>query len=120
MVQTALTQFAPTSQPTSQGPDYIALAMVGVLALILLVLVIRKWLQNRAADKKSIPVVESEITLVDQGEPVIAPGTGGELKLKNVEPKTAALLMAMVADQMEKPLSELRFISIEEVQNDEV
>ena len=44
-----------------------------------------------------------------------APGTAGELKLHDVEPKTAAMLMAIVANKMGKPLNELRFISIKEV-----
>ena len=44
-----------------------------------------------------------------------APGAAGELKLHDVEPKTAALLMAIVADKMGKPLNELRFKSIKEV-----
>ena len=45
-----------------------------------------------------------------------APGSAGELKLHDVEPKTAAMIMAIVADKMGKPLNELRFISIKEVQ----
>ena len=44
-----------------------------------------------------------------------APGTAGELKLHDVEPKTAAMLMAIVAHKLGKPLNELRFISIKEV-----
>ena len=44
-----------------------------------------------------------------------APGSAGQLKLYNVEPKTAAMIMAIVADKMGKPLNELRFISIKEV-----
>ena len=44
-----------------------------------------------------------------------APGSAGELKLHDVEPKTAAMLMAIVAAKMGKPLNELRFISIKEV-----
>ena len=44
-----------------------------------------------------------------------APGSAGKLKLDDVEPKTAAMLMAIVADKMGKPLNELRFISIKEV-----
>ena len=46
---------------------------------------------------------------------VLAPGTAGQLKLHDVEPKTAAMIMAIVADTMGKPLNELRFISIKEV-----
>ena len=45
----------------------------------------------------------------------MAPGSAGKLKLYDVEPKTAAMLMAIVADKMGKPLNELRFISIKEV-----
>ena len=44
-----------------------------------------------------------------------APGSAGQLKLHDVEPKTAAMIMAIVADTMGKPLNELRFISIKEV-----
>ena len=44
-----------------------------------------------------------------------APGSAGKLKLHDVEPKTAAMLMAIVADKMGKPINELRFISIKEV-----
>ena len=46
---------------------------------------------------------------------VPAPGTAGKLKLYDVNPKTAAMIMAIVADKMGKPLNELRFISIKEV-----
>ena len=46
---------------------------------------------------------------------VAAPGSAGQLKLHDVEPKTAAMLMAIVANKMGKPLNELRFISIKEV-----
>ena len=44
-----------------------------------------------------------------------APGSAGGVKLYDVPPKTAAMLMAIVADKMGKPLNELRFISIKEV-----
>ena len=46
---------------------------------------------------------------------VAAHSAAGKLKLYDVEPKTAAMLMAIVADKMGKPLNELRFISIKEV-----
>ena len=48
-------------------------------------------------------------------EPEKAPGTAGQLKTYDVPPKTCAMLMAIVADKMGKPLNELRFISIKEV-----
>lgn len=45
----------------------------------------------------------------------LAPGSAGELKMYDVEPRTAAMIMAIVADKLQKPLNELRFISIKEV-----
>lgn len=41
-----------------------------------------------------------------------AKGSLGEIKLHDVDDKTAALIMAIVADKLEAPLNELRFISI--------
>ena len=52
--------------------------------------------------------------------PKTAPGTAGEVKLFDVPDKEAAMIMAIVADRMGKPLNELRFKSIKEVKNDEV
>jgi len=44
-----------------------------------------------------------------------APGSCGDVKRFDVPDKTAAMLMAIVADQIKAPLNELRFISIKEV-----
>ena len=44
-----------------------------------------------------------------------APGTAGELKLYNTDPKDAAMIMAIVSDTLGKPINQLRFISIKEV-----
>ncbi|MBQ6946991.1 MAG: hypothetical protein IJN42_03000 [Clostridia bacterium] len=95
--------------PTPQQPDYIALAMVIVLALIVVGMVIRKWLSNRAAAKAPAPAPAAKVPAAP------APGTAGQIKLNGVDPKIAAMLMAMVAEEVGKPLCELRFISIEEV-----
>lgn len=48
-----------------------------------------------------------------EGKP--APGSAGEVKRFDVPDKEAAMIMAIVADQMGKPLNELRFKSIKEV-----
>lgn len=44
-----------------------------------------------------------------------APGTAGDLKLYDTNPRDAAMVMAIVADTLNKPINELRFISIREV-----
>ena len=62
------------------------------------------------ADIAAAPVVQAEK----------APGTAGEFKLYNTDPRDAAMVMAIVADSLGKPVNELRFISIREVTEDEV
>ena len=37
------------------------------------------------------------------------------MKLYNTDPRDAAMIMAIVADELQKPLNELRFISIREI-----
>ena len=44
-----------------------------------------------------------------------APGSAGHIKLHDVPDKDAAMIMAIVADKMQKPINELHFISIKEV-----
>lgn len=48
-------------------------------------------------------------------EKPVAPGSAGHVKLFDVPDKEAAMIMAIVADKMQKPLNELHFISIKEV-----
>ena len=45
----------------------------------------------------------------------LAPGSAGEVKLYDTDPRDAAMIMAIVADKLHKPLNELRFVSIKEV-----
>lgn len=45
----------------------------------------------------------------------VAPGSAGKIKLYDVPDKEAAMIMAIVADTMKKPINELHFISIKEV-----
>ena len=93
-------------------PDYVALAMVIVLAVIVAIMAIRKRFSAKSAepDTVAIPVP------AEAPEKPVAPGSAGQIKIHNVNPKTAAMLMAIVADKMGKPLNELRFISIKEVE----
>ena len=94
-----------------------AVVFVGLIALMVVVMIMGKAFVASANKKKAAkttepaPVVAAPVV----AEPQLAPGTAGELKLHDVNPKTAAMLMAIVADKMGKPLNELRFISIKEV-----
>ena len=96
---------------TQQQDNMITLGLVAVLALVVIIAIIRKVVANKKADS----VVIEEVS-VPVAEAPKAPGSAGQLKLHNVEPKTAAMLMAIVADKLQKPLNELRFTSIKEVE----
>ena len=48
----------------------------------------------------------------------LAPGVAGEVKLYDTDPRTAAMLMAIVADELKTPINELRFISIREIKEE--
>ncbi len=85
---------------------------LGLVLLMIVVIIIGKIFIAR--DKKAKAAVPAPAP-VEAAPVVLAPGSAGILKLHDVEPKTAAMLMAIVADKMGKPLNELRFISIKEV-----
>ena len=93
-------------------PDYVALGMVVALAVIVAILAIRKKL-SAAGKKETAPVQPVQETAA---QAPAAPGSAGHVKLHGVEPKTAAMLMAIVADKTKTPLNQLRFISIKEVE----
>ena len=86
-----------------------AVVFFGLILLMLVVILIGKCFMAKVT--KPIP----EVSTGEVPAPKEAPGSAGQLKLHNVDPKTAAMLMAIVADKLQKPLCELRFISIQEV-----
>lgn len=87
-----------------------AVVFFGLILLMLVVILVGKLFTAKA--KKETPAPE---VAAPAPAPATAPGSAGQLKLHNVEPKTAAMLMAIVAEKMGKPINELRFISIKEV-----
>ena len=94
-----------------------AVVFFGLILLMIVVMVIGKIFMAADAKKAAKAAAAAPAAPVEQEAPKpVAPGTAGELKLHDVEPKTAAMLMAIVADELGKPLNELRFISIKEVQ----
>ena len=100
-----------TAQPL-KGDPY-ALLLVIVLAIVFTVWVLVRNAKLKKAANMAISSAPAEKPVTEVPK---APGSAGQLKLHNVEPKTAAMLMAIVADKTGKPLNELRFISIKEVE----
>ena len=96
----------------SGQPDYVALLMVAALAIVVAIMALRKRFGTKKTVQEEAPAPQAAEPAAPQ---IPAPGSAGELKLHDVEPKTAAMLIAITADKLGKPLNELRFISVEEV-----
>ena len=92
--------------------------LVVFFGLVLLMLVVMGMSKLFIANEKKAAVAAAPAapaaTPAEVKKPE-APGTAGELKLYNTEPKDAAMIMAIVADTLGKPINQLRFISIKEV-----
>ena len=89
-----------------------AVVFFGLILLMIVMILLGKCFTAKAKKPAAAPAAAP----APAPEAPKAPGAAGGLKLHNVEPKTAAMLMAIVADKMGKPLNELRFISIKEVE----
>ena len=93
-----------------------AVVFFGLILLMIVVMIMGKIFT--AKDKKAAAApapAAAPAEAAPAADAPTAPGSAGQLKLHDVEPKTAAMIMAIVADKMGKPLNELRFISIKEV-----
>lgn len=90
---------------------------LGLVMLMVVVMVMGKIMVARA--KKAQPAAGAVVS-AEAAPAAEAPGTAGELKLYDTDPRDAAVVMAIVADTLQKPLNQLRFISIKEVKEDEV
>lgn len=101
-----------------------AVVFAGLVFVMVLLMVMGKAMTEKEKKAKKTADAASEIqetkaNTVGQNENIRtacekAPGTAGELKLYDTDPKDAAMVMAIVADTLNKPINELRFISIRE------
>ena len=91
------------------------MVFVGLILLMIVVMIIGKSFSAATNKKAAKEAAVKEQVAEEPASPVFAPGSAGGVKIYDVEPKTAAMLMAIVADKLGKPLNELRFISIKEV-----
>ena len=104
-----------------------AVVFVGLIALMAVVLVMGKIMVAKkaktaaaapapAAPAPAAPAAAAPAAVpAPKAAPVLAAGTAGECKLYNVGDREAAMLMAIVANKLGKPLNTLRFKSMKEV-----
>ncbi len=86
----------------------------GLILLMWVVMIMGKIMVSKANKAKSAAEAAAPAEApAPAAKP--APGSAGELKLYDTDPRDAAMVMAIVADTLGKPINELRFISIKEV-----
>ena len=91
---------------------------LGIVMLMLVVMLMGRIMVARAKKSAALaPAAPVSVPAAPAAPAAKAEGTAGDLKLYDTDPRDAAMIMAVVADRLGKPLNELRFISIKEVKD---
>lgn len=96
--------------------DMLITALVGMLVVFAVLIILMCAIKIMAAvfaKADNNPAEATANAAPVSGAPVApAPGSCGGLTLTNVSDRDAAMIMAIVADELKTPLNELRFTSI--------
>ncbi len=101
---------AAISAVVGYGVVFVGLVMLMAVIIVMGKIMVASRNKAAAAAPAAVPAPAAPAP-----EPKLAPGSAGEAKLYDVPDKEAAMIMAIVADKMGKPLNQLRFKSIKEV-----
>ena len=91
-----------------------AVVFIGLTLLMTVIVIVGKFFTA----KKAAPAAETAAPAAAAPAAApkkLAPGSAGDVKLYDTDPRDAAMIMAIVANKLDKPLNELRFRSIKEV-----
>lgn len=101
--------------------DGLLYSLLGLLvvffALFLLMCIIKLMWVFEKKEQPAAPAAAAVPAPAPAAAPAPAPGCAGELKLYDTDDRTAAMIMAIVADETGIPINELRFKSIREVKD---
>ena len=106
----------------SEGLLYALIGFVLVLVVLIVLMgfiYLLSYIVRKFTDRKKTVTVSEAAANASDVAPELAPGSSGSIKLNNVDERTAAMVMAIVADELETPLNELKFISIKEINEEE-
>ena len=102
-----------------------AVVFIGLIALMVVVMIMGKVMSAKKTAPAAAPAAATPPpppppppaapTPAPKAAPALATGVAGECKLYNVGDREAAMLMAIVANKLGKPLNTLRFKSMKEV-----
>ncbi len=97
-----------------------AVVFIGLILLMAMMMIMGAIMVSRAKKAAAAAPAAAAVPAAPAAPKAPAPGSAGELKLYDTDPRDAAMVMAIVADALGKPLNQLRFKSIKEVKEDEV
>ncbi len=110
---------ASADRPTDPSIYLLAVIGFGSVFVVLMIFWLIISLMQKNKDKNSVasPVAEisTDVDTHTQEQMLPAKNSHGECDLHDVDDKTAAFIMAIVADKMQAPLNELYFKSIQEI-----
>jgi len=90
---------------------------IGLTLLMIVIIIVGKIMvakmKKPAAETAAAP--EAAAPAAPAAPKKLAPGSAGDVKIYDTDPRDAAMIMAIVANKLGKPLNELRFRSIKEV-----
>lgn len=93
-----------------------AVVFIGLIALMAVIMIVGKIIVAKKTAPAAAPAAATAAPApAPKAAPALATGTAGECKLYNVGDREAAMLMAIVANKLGKPLNTLRFKSMKEV-----
>ena len=93
-----------------------AVVFIGLIALMVVVMIMGKVMSAKKTAPAAAPAAAAAAPApAPKAAPALATGVAGECKLYNVSDREAAMLMAIVANKLGKPLNTLRFKSMKEV-----
>ena len=95
-----------------------AVVFVGLIALMAVIMIVGKIMVAKKSAPAATPAAAAAAAApasAPKAVPALAAGVAGECKLYNVGDREAAMLMAIVANKLGKPLNTLRFKSMKEV-----
>ena len=93
-----------------------AVVFIGLIALMVVVMIMDKVMSAKKTAPATAPAAATAAPApAPKAAPALATGVAGECKLYNVGDREAAMLMAIVANKLGKPLNTLRFKSMKEV-----
>lgn len=97
------------------GYAVVFVGLIALMAVIMIMIVGKIMVAKKSAPAAAPAAAAAAPASAPKAVPALATGVAGECKLYNVGDREAAMLMAIVANKLGKPLNTLRFKSMKEV-----